>query len=218
MEIVKLKNIKKLDIFNTLYKIKLKGIVVSRSAIKTFILNIHNKLYAITSDVDEIKFYDDIDTPEKFKEIFFEDGILYLDYNNEIIVEESEEFKSNVFSIKQVLRRYYDKRTLTTKTMLTKQLVLNTDIQDEIDNNRSKYKIDKNIFIRKLYNIKESSSESRILDEEACEYLLSLIESANKVIDTYDKDKSFATQTEIIKDIYDELLKMEKIMKGIKHV
>lgn len=217
MEIVKLKNIKKLDIFNTLYKIKLKGIVVSRSAIKTFILKTHDKLYAITSDVDEIKFYDDIDTPEKFKETFFEDGILYLDYENEIIVEDSEEFQSNVFSVKQVLRRYYDKRTLTTKTMLTKQLVLNTDIQDEIDDNRSKYEVDKNIFIKKLYNIKETDPESRILDEEACKYLLSLIESANKTIDIYEEGVP-ESQIELIKDIYSDLLKLEKAMKGIKHV
>lgn len=217
MEIIKLKNVNKLEIFNTHYKIKLKGIVVSRSAIKTFILNIHDKLYAITSDVDKIKFYDDIDTPEKFKETFFEDGILYLDYNNEIIVEESEEFKSNVFSIKQVLRRYYDKRTLTTTTMLTKQLVLNSDIQDEIDDNRSKYEIDKNTFIKKLYNIKETNSESRILDEEACEYLLSIIESTNKTIDAY-KEGVPESQIEIIKDIYGDLLKLKKAMKGIKHV
>lgn len=206
----KIDKLKELEIFNTPYKIKLKGIVKSQGSIDSFILETHGKIYALTPSLDKFIFNEELDKAADFEEEFPE-AILFFKYNKELIVEDSEKFKSNIFSIKTIERTFYDRRTCSVKKVLSKELLLNNDIQKELDDNRHLYGVDRFTFIRDLYGIKNETLDDII---ETKKVLTEMMEEMEK-FERIKIKSSMRDYTKLTTELTGELTKLANNLESI---
>lgn len=114
----KVSELNKLSIFNTPYRLKVKGIAMAPHEFANFyMIETHGKLYAleITGNQDYI-LHDNLNKPEDI-DFIMKNVIARYKLDHELIIDDTNiniPFKSNIFDIKTITAIVYDKRTLST--------------------------------------------------------------------------------------------------------